>query len=325
MRFYLDPVFLSVKDDAWEDYKYAEIFSSFKKFLDKFNEMESGLYAKYNLFKIRINEELLSSIYQFNPFRDVPKIFSDYPRRFKNEILPELYNRIILCPLEDEECKKQRTIPMDIPPEISNDLIPDEAIESFGKLLILCANCGNISPRVIFTPGKFCTIDKHDGFFDEIIFNENEMEKLIDFEAIFPDMSSPYREEILEASIKVCYRKKIIERIWEERKRKNFTFSDPFWRSLERNNIERETGRFKERFIDCLTQVIYNRDDNVRIHNHGRNNQIVIRRRRYTRWSADIYKMGEGMQDNRCSRIFYYKKGNSTVFHEYDPDFHRGE
>ncbi len=60
----------------------------------------------------------------------------------------------------------------------------------------------------------------------------------------------------------------------------------------------------------------------VEKHKYGK---ISIEGKKYTKYSADVFKMGRGTLDNRCSRIFYCKVKDKIHFYEFDPDFHKGE
>ncbi|NER32500.1 MAG: hypothetical protein F6J93_00170 [Oscillatoria sp. SIO1A7] len=43
------------------------------------------------------------------------------------------------------------------------------------------------------------------------------------------------------------------------------------------------------------------------------------------KYSADVFKMGRGSSDRRCSRIFYSKVQDNLHFYKFDPDRHGGE
>jgi DNA-binding transcriptional regulator WhiA len=76
-----------------------------------------------------------------------------------------------------------------------------------------------------------------------------------------------------------------------------------------------EDDEYKERFISSLAQVVYDIDVNIRKHKYGKI-------KKYTKYSVDIFQMGRGTNDKRCSRIFYYKEKSVIHFYEYNPDFH---
>jgi hypothetical protein len=62
----------------------------------------------------------------------------------------------------------------------------------------------------------------------------------------------------------------------------------------------------------------------IRLHKY-KNVKITIDQKKYTKISADVFQMGRGTIDRRCSRIFFCKINNQICFYEFDPDSHAGE
>ena len=85
-----------------------------------------------------------------------------------------------------------------------------------------------------------------------------------------------------------------------------------------------ENSEYKQRFVNSLTQVVYDIRINIRPHTH-RGAKISIGGKKYIKQSADVFKTRRGTLDNRCSRIFYCKVNDKIHFYEFDPNFHKGE
>jgi hypothetical protein len=126
----------------------------------------------------------------------------------------------------------------------------------------------------------------------------------------------------LKTAIEILYQQKIITENWDNtRQAHNYVFDDFFWETIENKRLVDEDDEYKERFISSLAQIVYGIDvniakkDRIRIHQYGKI-------KGYKKYSADVFKGGR-TDDNRCSRIFYYKVKSMIHFYEYNPDFHK--
>ena len=322
MRYYLDPVFLSIEDEAWHEHKYEEIFLSLKGYLDRFDEIEEKQNKRFKLFKFRFNYNQYSEMFQCNPFRNSPEIYSGYAGIFQREILPNFMNRrAIFCPDDDEQCACERLIDPDEVPDVENSLVPDSSMESWNDLLLECALCGRTDEKHLFTLENSSSLKENNEYFSKILKTVDDFNRYIVLSDLFPDLSHSDRETQLRSAVEICYDQKKAHQSWKDRNCQEYVLTSQFWRSIETGKVEEESEEFKARFIDSMTQVIYDRDDNIRIHDYKKNMMITAGNKKFKRWSADVYKMGES-GDKRCSRIFYYKEKGTVYFHEYNPDVH---
>ena len=105
----------------------------------------------------------------------------------------------------------------------------------------------------------------------------------------------------------------------------DYEFNDSFWQTIKRAKLIEENNVYKERFINSITQVVYNLDGlNIRPHVY-KGEKISVNGQKHPKYSVDVFKMGQGTRDHRCSRIFYCKIENKIHFYEFDPDRHAGE
>lgn len=323
MRYYLDPVFLSIKDDAWQEHKYEEIFLSLKGYLDRFDEIEEKQNKRFKLFKFHFSYSQYSQLFQCNPFVNSPEIYSGFAGIFQREILPNFMSRrAIFCPADDDkQCSLERESDPDEIPVVENPLVPEASLETWNELLLECALCGRTDDRHFFTLKETGSLAENRSYFAEVMESVDDFDRHFELSRLFPDPEGMDRDVQLRSAVEVCYVQKTANRFWEERKNQDFIFTEQFWHSVKAGKVAEESDEFKSRFIDSLTQVIYDRDDNIRVHDYKKNMQISDGTRRFKRWSADVFKMGEG-SNKKCSRIFYYKEKGAVYFHEYNPDVH---
>ena len=127
-------------------------------------------------------------------------------------------------------------------------------------------------------------------------------------------------EASLRKAIEILYHQRVINEQWNsEKQAQDYAFDDLFWKRIEQERLVDEDDDYKERFISSMAQIVYEIDINLRKHKYGK---ITINDHKYTKYSADIFQMGRGTDDRRCSRIFYCKVRTVIHFYEYNPDFH---
>gem|GEM_PF-3294454 len=130
-------------------------------------------------------------------------------------------------------------------------------------------------------------------------------------------------EPSLRQALEILYQQRVIKDRWDStRQSQEYVFEEEFWRDLKRGNIVSEIDEFKEQFVSSMAQIVYDIDVDIRKHKYG---TITIKNQKYPKYSADVFKMGRGTTDKRCSRIFYCKVKSIIHFCEYDSDFHAGE
>jgi len=81
------------------------------------------------------------------------------------------------------------------------------------------------------------------------------------------------------------------------------------------------TKLFRSKFVPHLCEKGY---IDIRKHKY-QGDKITVGSKKYTKYSADVFKMGQGSIDKRCSRIFYCKVNQKLHFYEFEPDRHAGE
>lgn len=323
MRKYLDPVYLAVTEEAWRSRTYLEIFMSLNNLLDRIEEVEKNTDSLYQLVKFKASEGLFAEIYNNNPFKNEPKVGDFYAKLFNDKILHQLSRRFEYCPAN---CKLLTENIQNC--SFSNSLVPEDVIFEWNYLMGQCLACDskellclispNSQPTQMVENGKDVTGDRFllahhpDSIFDvEYFLSKTILE------------SSSLRESSLREAIAILYNKKTTIDEWEaDIKPQKFLFDDAFWASVVKAKLFDEDREYKQRFINSLTQVVCDIDIDIRKHKYGK---ISIDGKKYTKYSADVFKMGRGTLDNRCSRIFYCKVKQKIHFYEFDPDFHKGE
>lgn len=321
MRKYLDPVYLAVTEEAWRSRTYLDIFISLNALLDRIEEVEKNADSLYQLVKFKASEGLFAEIYKNNPFKNQLKVGDFYAKLFNDKILPKLFRRFEYCPTNCTVLTKNIQNC-----NFSNVLVPEDVIFEWNYLIGQCLACDsndllclispNSQPTQIVENGKDVTGDRFliarhpDSIFDvEYFLSDTILER------------SSLRESSLREAIAIYYNQKAIINEWEVNlKPQNYSFDDAFWASINRAKLFDEDREYKQRFVNSLTQVVYDIDIDIRKHKYDK---ISIEGKKYTKYSADVFKMGRG--DNKCSRVFYCKVKEKIHFYEFDPDFHKGE
>lgn len=130
-------------------------------------------------------------------------------------------------------------------------------------------------------------------------------------------------ENSIRVGVDIYYRQSVIAgRMASNLHPQEYIFDNNFFRTLDTAKLTLEDNDYKQKFIDSLTQIIYANDIDIRLHKYGK---IIINKNKYDKYSADVFQMGRGTNDRRCSRIFFCKINNQIFLYEYDPDFHAGE
>ena len=311
MRNYLDPVYLAITDEAWQKRVYSDIFDSLQAMLDYIKEVEITTNTRYQLVRFKMSDELFAQIYNNNPFKNEPKIQAFYTRLFNDILLEVVSKRADWCP--SLSCPPfHQNIPRF---KFENNCIPNDVLTEWNKLLSQCLSCqSNDLVLYLLTPAHYQTV----------VTGESDFIKITRYVVQLFEIPRFLSENILsEAGLKIAvdilYQQRVLTENWEATQQaQDYVFDDFFWETIENNRLVDEDDEYKERFISTLAQVVYDTDVNIRKHKYGKITK-------YTQYSADIFKMGRGRNDNRCSRIFYYKIKSVIHFYEYNPDFHKGE
>ncbi len=315
MKNYIDPIYLVVTEDVWQSRVYSTIFNSLNDSLNYIEEVEKASNTSYKLVRFKFNQDLLSEIYNHNPFRNDPKVESFYLNLF-NKVISELTRRFDWCPSNCEIDDPISTIFSCI-----NNDVPDEVLSVWISLINQCAICNQQEPFIFFSPASFET---------KIIVNPDKPIDFTQTSKIYELFSvgtflnkGTINSNSFKKAIEILYQQSVNSgRMNSEDNPQDFYFHDIFWKTLENAKFSEENTHYKQRFVDSLTQVIYAKDIDIRLHKYGK---ISIDKKKYDKYSADVFQMGRGTNDRRCSRIFFCKINNQICFYEFDPDFHSGE
>jgi hypothetical protein len=318
MKNYLDPVYLVVNDATWKSRIYTHIFDCLNHNINYIEEVEKQSDALYKIIRFKFSEELFSEIYNHNPFKNDPSIEKFYLNVF-SKVLSDLSRRFDWCPTK---CEISENIADIICCE--SDYIPEKVASEFGKLISQCVSCNYKNSLIAFiSPINYETQIKinTDRLTDFEILKTNNVYQLFEV-SIFLNKGI-LSENSIRIAIDIFYRQSVISgRIASEQHPQEYIFDNNFFRTLETAKLTQEDNQYKQKFIDSLTQIIYSYDIDIRLHKYGK---ILINKKKYDKYSADVFQMGRGTNDRRCSRIFFCKINNQICLYEYDPDFHAGE
>ncbi len=312
MRNYLDPVYLAITEEAWHDRIYSDIFASLNEIIEAIENIEDNTDTRYQLVKFKMTEALFAQIYSNNPFKNEPKIQGFYTRLFNDKILPELLHRRAewcpnACVLSDRDSPDFK---------FKNHLLPNEVLTEWHNLLEQCLSCdSNDSLLYLLSPKSHQTSLESES---DLLKRTHHVVQLLDITRFFSE--EVISETRLRAAIEILYQQRILNDNWNSGlEAQDYVFDDFFFQTIERERLIDENEAYKERFVCSMTQVVYDIDIDIRKHKYGK---IAIKGKKYTQYSADIFKMGRGTSDRRCSRIFYCKVKSVIHFYEYVPDFH---
>ena len=320
MKNYLDPVYLVVNEDTWKTRVYAEIFESLVEIIDDIEEVEKDSNSLYKLVKFKFSEELFSKIYHYNPFKNEPSVENFYVKLF-SDVLSRLTRRIDWCP---SNCEIQDSVISAF--LCTNSHVPDEVLCAWESLINQCGSCSQqdsllriISPlsyqtKITLVSEQLINIDLKQ---ITTVYELFDISQLLKKETI--------NDKVMRKIINICYHQAVLTgRMSSNLPQQEYIFDSNFWRTINSAKITEEDTEYKLKFIDSLTQVIYAQDIDIRLHKY-KNVKITIDQKKYTKISADVFQMGRGTIDRRCSRIFFYKINNQICFYEFDPDSHAGE
>ena len=324
MRKYLDPVYLAVTEEAWQSRVYYEIFESLNSVLKDIEEVERDTDNLYQLVRFKFSYELLAQIYNNNPFKNQPEVQEYYTKLFKDKIIPELFRRFEFCPnlctplTEDRYCCK-----------FANELVPKDVLNEWNLLLEKCLFCEYNDLLCLVSPASSETVivEPDDSLITQKMLVTNKVQQLFDITDFLPKNKSDEsrQENRLKQAIMICYIQSVLEDGWSANLTpQDYEFNDFFWQTLERAKLSNENRSYQERFVRSMTQIVYDLDVDIRKHKY-QGGKITIGSKKYTKYSADVFKMGQGSIDTRCSRIFYCKVEQKVHFYEFDPDRHAGE
>lgn len=326
MRKYIDPVYLVVNEQAWINRSYAEIFDSLNEILNRIEDVERETDTLNKIVKFKMSEELWSKIYSHNPCRNDPKISEFYVKLLQDKIFPNLFRRVDVCPNADLcnyiEARNQVW-------NFSNSLVPEDVLIDWSNLIGGCLSCSAQDSLCVISPVCHPTIiDDQSGLLLDRFRVTHEVDELFDIQdflsaSIFRDN---YYAKAIKAAVQIHYHQKVICGLWRGGLQpQDYEFNDSFWQTIKRAKLIEKDRVYKERFINSITQVVYNLDmQNIRLHVY-QGEKISVNDRKYPKHSVDVFQMGQGTRDNRCSRIFYCKIKNKIHFYEFNSDRHAGE
>lgn len=324
MKNYLDPIYLAVSEDAWVSRVYSKIFDSLKENIDIVEELEKTSNTLYKLVKFKFNQDLFIILYDHHPFKNEPKVQAFYQNLF-NKVWSDISRRFDLCP---NNCNISNSKYQILCCENSN--MPAEVILAWTRLINQCVLCSLQEPLLCLSPTGYQTnilindVDDNDISFSQAssVFSQtSSVYKLISVDAFL--LKETISESSLRIAIKVFYYQSTeADRMQSNLQPQVYCFHENFWRTIERARLVEEDVRYRQKFIDSLTQIVYAVDIDIRLHKYGK---ISIDNKKYDKYSADVFKMGRGTTDRRCSRIFFCKITNKICFYEFDPNFHEGE
>lgn len=325
MRKYIDPIYLAIVPQEWQNRSYLEIFNSINVILTRIEDVERSIERSNQLVKFRNSEELFATVYSHNPFINDPKVEEFYSRLFQDRILPELSRRFEYCP---SQCK---------PPEqnvakftVQNPWIPEGVLREWQHLLDLCLSCDPQEQLALIAPiaGYTRLLENESDITSDrllVIHNADRLFDVADFLSTDILASSSLRESSFRMAIEVYYNQQVLCGDWSAgRQPQDYVFNDLFWASIDRAQLAEEDRDYKQKFVSAMAQVVYDLDIDIRKHKY-KGETILIQNKKYPKYSADVFKMGRGSSDRRCSRIFYSKAQDILHFCELDPDRHGGE
>lgn len=324
MRKYLDPVYLAVSEEAWQSRRYFEIFQSLNLLLKDIEDVERDTDNLYQLVRFKFSEGLLAEIYNNNPFKNQPEVEEYYTKFFKDKIIPELFRRFDFCPGSCNPLTEDGLFC-----KFANELVSEDVINEWNLLLEKCFACNDtdllylVSPvasqTVMVEPGDIAIIEK--------IFVVKDAKQLFDVTDFLCQniVDESHRENRIKQAIGICYSQSVLQDGWQSNLMpQDYEFNEKFWQTLEKAKLSNENRSYQERFIRSMTQIVYDLDIDIRKHKY-QGDKITIGSRKYTKYSADVFKMGQSSIDKRCSRIFYCKVNQKLHLYEFEPDRHAGE
>jgi hypothetical protein len=325
MRKYLDPVYLALSEEAWNTRIYAEIFDSLNTLLTRIEEVEKSTGTLYQLVKFRLTEAFFALVYSNNPFKNEPEIQEFYTKLFKDKILPELLRRTEWCPsfctllMENTQgC------------QFTNSLVPEDVLTEWNTLIGQCLSCDAQELLCLMSPLSYPTeiITTETSSINNKLCVTNDVEMLFDLADFVSAkmLTDANREECLKHAITIFYHhQSVIQGGWTPNLNpQNYEFDEHFWQTIDRSDLLKEDREYRERFINSMTQIVYNLDLGIRKHDY-QGEKITVDGKKYKKSSADVFQMGRGTKDRRCSRIFYCKIKDKIHFYEFEPDHHAGE
>lgn len=313
-----------IRQEAWQSRRYFEIFQSLNSLLANIEEVERDTDNLYQLVKFKFSEGLLAEIYKNNPFKNQPEVQEFYTKVFKDKIIPELFRRFEFCPdlckllSEDSQfCK------------FYNELIPEDVINEWNLLLEKCLACNDSDLLCLVSPAASQTVivEPDDIVITEKMLVAKDVKQLFDVTDFLSQniVDDSRRENRIKQAIGICYSQSVLGDGWlSNLTPQDYEFNENFWQSLTRARLLNETRSYQERFIRSMTQIVYDLDIDIRKHKY-QGDRITVGNKKYTKYSADVFKMGQSSTDKRCSRIFYCKVSQKVHFYEYQPDRHAGE
>lgn len=324
MRKYLDPVFLAISEEAWNTRIYAEIFDSLNTLLDRIEKVEKSTGTLYQLVKFKLTEGLFSLVYSNNPFKNDPEIQEFYTKLFKDRILPEILRRAEWCPslctLLKENSQSCQFI---------NSFVSEDVLTEWNLLIEQCLSCDAPELLCLVSPIDYATkiSDNETSSINQkfLVINDVNMLFNVDDFVSAKMLNESNRENSLKQAIAIFYNQSVTQRGWNpNRHPQDYEFDDHFWQTIYRSDLLKEDREYRERFINSMTQIVYDLDVDIRKHDY-QGEKITVDSKKYKKSSADVFKMGRGSDDKRCSRIFYCKIKDKIHFYEFDPDRHSGE
>ncbi|MEZ2277615.1 MAG: hypothetical protein ACBR12_11965 [Microcoleus sp.] len=324
MRKYLDPVYLAVSEKAWQSRRYFEIFQSLNSLLTDIENIERDTDSLYQLIKFKFSEGLLAEIYNNNPFKNQPEVEEHYTRFFKDKIIPELFRRFEFCPGECAALAENNPAC-----KFGNELLPEDVLNEWNLLLEKCLSCNYTDLLYLVSPTACQTVmvESDNISVAQKFLVAEDVKQLFDVTDFLSKIivDERHRENQIRQAIEICYSQSVLQDGWlSNLTRQDYELNEKFWLSIQRAKFLNENRSYQERFIKSMTQIVYDLDIDIRKHKY-QGEKITIGSKKYTKYSADVFKMGQSSSDKRCSRIFYCKVSQKIHFYEFEPDRHAGE
>ena len=327
MRKYIDPIYLAIAPQEWQNRAYLEIFDSINRILTRIEEVERSIERSNKLVKFRNSEDMLATVYSHNPFINDPKVEEFYSRLFQDRILPELARRFEYCP---SLCKLTEQNVASC--KVENSWVPEAVLREWKNLLDLCLSCDSQEQLALIAPiaGHTRLLDNEGDITSDRLLLIDNADRLFDIaDFLSPDIlaSSSLREPSLRMAIEIYYNQQVLCGDWSAGLQpQGYVFEEKFWARIDRARLAEEDRDYKERFVSAMTQVVYDLNQGRGIRKHKYEGEtITLQNQKYPKYSADVFQMGRGSSDRRCSRIFYSKVQDNLHFWEFDPDRHGGE
>jgi hypothetical protein len=316
LRYFLDPALFCYDIPEWEDRKFDRL-ERLLAFLVQVEMTEETFRARD--WKFRFSDDLMSDIFEVNPFRNEPDVSEHWKNVFSNQILPSLSRRVIYCP-SDDSCSENGS--HTTPPEVGG--LPNHIGGHWKALLELCGCCGHTGDKVYIHYPPARSVRDAGPFFDEEIDLDKDIKGQFPVETYFPqDVAGPGRLKHWRLALKYFRRRMLLEdKTWAAyRWRSSFVLTDDFFESLRRARFFDEAPVYFDRLLRVMNEIICGRSIIAHIHDMSPQT-FSFGHESHTKMNAYVFQMGPDANDRRCSRIYFCIRRGGPWFMEYDADAH---